>query len=92
VRLRLETVSRHLRGLSGHLHALSPLATLNRGYAIVRRYPGGEIGRRAGDFRIGDSVEAILAAGRLRCEVTLIDAADRALAADRGVEPGEGQP
>jgi exodeoxyribonuclease VII large subunit len=92
VRLRLETASGHLRGLSGHLHALSPLATLNRGYAIIRRYPGGEIARRAGDFRLGDSVEAILAAGRLRCEVTLIDIADRALVADRGVEPGEGQP
>ena len=89
---RLETASQRLHGLSRHLHALSPLATLDRGYAIVRRYPGGEIARRAGDFRIGDSVEAILAAGRLRCEVTLIDTANRALATDRGVEPGEGRP
>jgi exodeoxyribonuclease VII large subunit len=32
-----------LRGIARQLHSLSPLLTLGRGYAIVRREPGGEL-------------------------------------------------
>jgi exodeoxyribonuclease VII large subunit len=83
LRQRLTTAAQRLRGLSGHLHALSPLATLDRGYAILRRQPGGEILRRADAVRVGDAVEALLGQGRLYCQVTAIDRADPPLTVDR---------
>ncbi|MDG4549374.1 MAG: exodeoxyribonuclease VII large subunit [Candidatus Contendobacter sp.] len=76
VRQRLETAAQRLRGLSGRIDALSPLATLDRGYAIVRRQPGGAILRRADAVRVGDVVEALLSHGCLRCTVTTTDGAD----------------
>ncbi len=82
-RQRLLAASQRLRNLSGHLHALSPLATLERGYAIVRRQSDGDILHRADAVRIGDTVEALLSQGRLRCKVAAIDAADWMLAANR---------
>lgn len=51
------------------LHTLSPLATLDRGYAIVRRDATGEIVRRAGTIEIGERIQARLAQGWLRCLV-----------------------
>ena len=87
VRQRLETAAQRLRGLRGHLHALSPLATLERGYAIVRRPPGDEILRRADAARVGDAVEALLSQGRLHCQVTAIDPTDWTPAVDRDMAP-----
>lgn len=51
------------------LDAISPLATLGRGYAIVQRSVDGSIVTTASDVAIGDSVEARLAQGRLTCTV-----------------------
>jgi exodeoxyribonuclease VII large subunit len=51
------------------LHAVSPLHTLKRGYAIVRHYPEGEIIRQADQAKPGDDVEALLHEGRLICKV-----------------------
>ncbi len=68
----LQTAGLRLRHLSGQLHALSPLGTLNRGYAILRQ-PDGHILRRADQARLGDTVEALLSQGRLRCQITAID-------------------
>ena len=51
------------------LDAISPLATLQRGYAIVSRLPGRHILRRADTVRPGDRVEARLAEGTLVCTV-----------------------
>lgn len=83
MRQRLQAVSQRLCSLSGHLHALSPLATLDRGYAIVRRPADGAILRRAAVARVGDTVEALLSQGRLHCQITAIDPADWTPAADR---------
>ncbi len=55
--------------MSRALDAVSPLATLSRGYAIVRRLPEGTVLRRADEVRRGDAVEAQLGKGRLRCRV-----------------------
>lgn len=52
------------------LRAVSPLATLGRGYAIVRREEGGrEILRSATQARVGERVEVLLGVGRLFCRV-----------------------
>jgi exodeoxyribonuclease VII large subunit len=51
------------------LHAVSPLATLDRGYAIVTRLPGGELLRSADEVTRGERIEARLAVGRIRARV-----------------------
>lgn len=83
MRQRLQAVSQRLCSLSGHLHALSPLATFDRGYAIVRRPADGAILRRAAAACVGDTVEALLSQGRLHCQITAIDPTDWTPAADR---------
>ena len=82
-RLRLENLDQRLqRGLRRSLdsrrekllplvrtlNAVSPLATLERGYAIVS-VDGGGILRNAADARPGTLIEARLAQGRLRARV-----------------------
>jgi exodeoxyribonuclease VII large subunit len=50
------------------LNAISPLATLERGYAIVSR-PGGDILRDASDVKTGEQINARLGRGKLVCTV-----------------------
>ena len=50
------------------LNAISPLATLERGYAIVS-IEGGQILRDAADAKAGTIIEARLARGRIRAKV-----------------------
>ena len=50
------------------LTAISPQATLERGYAMLRT-PSGELVRSAADVRKGDLLEGILAHGRLVAQV-----------------------
>ncbi|MBZ0267273.1 exodeoxyribonuclease VII large subunit [bacterium] len=54
--------------LSGKLDALSPLAILERGYAIARR-PDGTVVRRATELGAGDPLEVRLADGEVSCIV-----------------------
>jgi len=56
------------------LEARSPLATLTRGYAILRRIPAGEVITDAKQVAPGELVDARLARGSLRLEV--IEAGD----------------
>lgn len=51
-----------LTGLQSSLRALSPQATLARGYTILRA-PGGQIVRSANDLQRGDLLEGVLAEG-----------------------------
>jgi exodeoxyribonuclease VII large subunit len=51
------------------LDTVSPLATLDRGYAIVTRQRDGQIVRQAVLVEAGEQVEARLADGRLLCTV-----------------------
>ena len=77
---RLETACRRVlderAARLGHaasvLQAVSPLATLSRGYAILRREDGGII-REAGQTRPGERVEALLGKGGLRCRVEEVE-------------------
>ncbi len=66
---RRETAESRLRQLMQTLHALSPLATLDRGYAIVQRPDSGAVVTDAGKVRPGERVRARLARGRLDCLV-----------------------
>jgi exodeoxyribonuclease VII large subunit len=76
-RHRLELAARHrLRAsrervarAAGSLHDLSPLAVLQRGYSLTRRWPGGSIVRDAGSLAPGEEIEITFAAGRTRARV-----------------------
>jgi exodeoxyribonuclease VII large subunit len=54
---------------AGRLQALSPLATLERGYAIVTRVSDGVIVRDPDEVATAERVQAQLARGRLICRV-----------------------
>jgi exodeoxyribonuclease VII large subunit len=66
---RRELAESRLQQLMQNLHTLSPLATLERGYAIVQRPDTGAIVTDAGKIRPGERVQARLARGRLDCLV-----------------------
>ena len=57
-----------LRELGRGLHAVSPLGTLGRGYAILQRDDGRAV-RRTSDVGLGETLRARLAEGRLRLRV-----------------------
>lgn len=54
---------------AANLHALSPLATLQRGYSITRRAVDGGVVRNAAEVRKGEQLETLLAHGRLTSKV-----------------------
>ena len=65
LRIQDENLSRS----SGLLHAVSPLSTLARGYAIAGKKKGQGILTSADQVRIGEEIEIILHQGRLSCTV-----------------------
>lgn len=66
---RFEHYRQQLTTLSRTLDSVSPLATLGRGYAIVRRPVDGAVIRSYKDVNTGDEIEARLARGKLICDV-----------------------
>lgn len=52
-----------------HLQALSPLAVLERGYAIVRRAADGRVVRAAGELAVDDRLDLVLRGGAVRVRV-----------------------
>jgi exodeoxyribonuclease VII large subunit len=78
---RLERRQLSVAALRDALQALSPTATLERGYAVAR-LAGGRILRDAGDVATGDPVQVVLARGRVDARVEGVrtgDAADQEL-------------
>ena len=72
----MQTVRLRLAAAAGKLHTVSPLATLERGYAIVQQ-PDGTVIRNANELQPGDSIETRLHHGRIRSTVTeTLDKAD----------------
>ncbi len=69
LRRELATARTRLAAAARTLHAVSPLATLERGYTIVVG-PAGRLVRRAADVAVGDAIEARTADGRFRATVT----------------------
>jgi exodeoxyribonuclease VII large subunit len=65
---QLHRARERLSPLVRTLHAVSPLATLDRGYAIVSLDSGGVL-RNAADAAPGTIIEARLSSGRLRAKV-----------------------
>jgi len=67
-RLLVQQQSR-LTGILRALEAVGPVATLDRGYAIVTRARDGKLVRAAEQVRIGEEIDTRLADGRLRSTV-----------------------
>jgi len=65
----IELADARLRQRMQTLHALSPLATLERGYAIVQKSASGAIITEAASVEAGERVQARLAHGCLDCLV-----------------------
>lgn len=65
---RLQADALRLRGLARSLEAVSPLATVARGYAILR-HGDGRVVRGTGDVIAGDLLSARVADGELRLRV-----------------------
>lgn len=63
------TARHHLEGLQTTLQALSPGATLDRGYAVLRD-PSGNVIRAASDTRVGMRLHARVAEGAFAVDVT----------------------
>ena len=68
-RRRLEQLGQRLFNASQTLHAVSPLATLNRGYALALLMPSGQIIRSSEQLRTGDLVQIQLARGQFTSQV-----------------------
>jgi exodeoxyribonuclease VII large subunit len=66
---RLERACARVGLAARALHAVSPLATLDRGYSILQR-PDGRVVRSAAEVQPGDEVQARTAAGRVVAQVT----------------------
>lgn len=62
--------------LTRQLAALSPLAVLSRGYALVYN-EGGALIRNAADARAGEATVTRLARGRIRSRVTEVEEDNR---------------
>lgn len=73
---RVRVAAQRNQTLSGQLHVLSPLATLERGYAILRRPTDRAILRRASQTAVGETLEVLLSKGRLHCEITALSGVD----------------
>lgn len=66
---KLEQLNQRLLNSSQTLHAVSPLATLNRGYAMAINPSTGEIIRSNEQLKLGDMVETRLAQGRFTSQI-----------------------
>lgn len=65
----LERKSRNLATQAHALDTVSPLATLDRGYAIASRVDNGQILREATQIRPGEQIRTRLSKGELLCKV-----------------------
>ncbi len=74
---RLQNDTLHLTGLARSLHAISPLATVARGYSILQRMDAAVV-RSVADVGIGERLQAQVSDGSLQLQVTgtRADAAD----------------
>ncbi len=69
----LKTRQQHLANVARALDAISPLATLNRGYAIASIYDSNEIIHSTKQINIGEKIKTRLHEGQLICTVDEIE-------------------
>lgn len=78
-RMEVSTSNQHrflqqrLAAAVSNLNTLNPLATLERGYSITSKLPGGEILDNSANIAAGERIETRLANGKIVCLVESID-------------------
>ncbi|HET6565551.1 MAG TPA: exodeoxyribonuclease VII large subunit, partial [Xanthomonadales bacterium] len=72
MRARMQQARGELQQLARTLNAVSPLATLDRGYAVLGLAEKEQVISRIGQVQAGDKVNAQLADGRLYCSIDRI--------------------
>jgi exodeoxyribonuclease VII large subunit len=72
IQLKLSTLKQQQAAISLTLHAVSPLATLDRGYAIVQQQETGKVIKSAADAHENDILELRLAKGRIISQIKKI--------------------
>lgn len=75
MQVTLASASQQLAGNARALDAVSPLATLERGYAVARRQPGGELITRTEQLNVGDEIELSLRDGKATSRVEKLESA-----------------
>jgi exodeoxyribonuclease VII large subunit len=65
----VQRARRQVDALTGRLDSLSPLNVLARGYSLTRTVPDKKVIRSVEQTMIGDTIEIVLADGRLQAEV-----------------------
>lgn len=73
---QLQRDALRLRGIARSLEAVSPLATVARGYAILTRADDGSLVRGTSQVQAGDELRARLAEGELTVRVERKDGSD----------------
>jgi exodeoxyribonuclease VII large subunit len=63
----------HLAATGRQLNAVSPLATMQRGYAVLRGAEDGKVITRAAQLERGDRIHALLADGKAELRVDKVD-------------------
>jgi len=76
IKLRLDKSRQQFLRSSQTLHAVSPLATLNRGYALVTVQATGEIVRSSNQVEVDDLIDIRLAQGSIGGQITRIHQTD----------------
>ena len=71
---RLAVLNTRLEGLTARLHAGSPTALLERGYALVEKTGTGRFLRAADEVAVGDPLRIRLAQGALGARVEEVEA------------------
>jgi exodeoxyribonuclease VII large subunit len=66
---RVQLQSAHVRGMKNRLEALSPLAVLARGYAVVTRKEDGSVISRVADAKQGQSIQVRVSDGEFDAKV-----------------------
>ncbi len=72
LRNRVSDTNHKIALLGRALHSVSPLATLDRGYAIVKHEVSGSVVTDAATVRVGDSIRAQLSRGQITATVKTV--------------------
>jgi exodeoxyribonuclease VII large subunit len=70
---RVETSAQHLKQVHASLEALSPLAVLKRGYAVVRKLPEEKVVRSVKQLSSRDRAKLIFADGAVTAEIAEVE-------------------
>lgn len=73
IKVRLQEAQSRFVIQGSRLDSLSPLAVLERGYAVVRQEPEGRVVRRSEDVALGETLSVRLSQGSLRARVEEVD-------------------